>query len=166
MRIFQLRVGHMKASNALGFAIGCIVIMAAEHALSKNDSPPRFTDPDLIALEKVTARAKRAMDAFVLRPRMPDAYDSVCIGCSPYEGSTSIIQLARSAVDTPQDVETTSALEAPRSRKRRYSVIPMTRHAKRAASRRLRISLKKPRLGRGFEPSSSVSVSWETELRR
>lgn len=158
----------MRIPIALGVAMGCVTLIAAEHALSRGDNPPRFTDPDLIALEKVGARAKRAMDAFVLRPRLPDSYDFVCSGCLGEARAASAFRAARPAIGTPRETDPTAAAQAPRLRKPRYASLPPAGEAGRAAAPRQRIGLQKRR-GRWSDGSSAWSdaaASWESELRR
>ncbi len=147
--------GPMRISKISGFAVGGMALLAAAHALSRSDGAPRFTDPDLMALETVTARAKRAMDAFILRPRVPDADLSVCVGCLRGDGSPPLFRMARAAVDRPHEVETTSALGVPRPKRPRYAPVARVRHGKRRLAR-----------GHGRNPGADQAESWDAELRR
>ncbi|MDO9427325.1 MAG: hypothetical protein Q7T93_10890 [Methylobacterium sp.] len=157
----------MRFPTRIGFAVGLMSLIIADHALSKSRAAPRFTDPDLIALEKFGARAKRAMDAFVLRPRLPDAYNLVCSGCAPDDSTASPIRVARASRKIQAEEHVAAGLDVPTTLKPKY-VSMQPAKVRRAAALKRRAALRRRHLKRSvqFRQILQVENSWDAELRR
>lgn len=158
----------MRIPKGVGFAIFCLGLIAAEHALSKTGNQPRFTDPDLIALEKLGARAKRAMDNFVLRPRVPDSYNFVCSHCMHDEGGALLPRVARASVRIPRPGDVAAGEDDSQVRRPRYASLRSGKGARQAASIRRRIALRRQQFQHSTQSGSKLKVaeSWDAELRR
>ncbi len=177
----------MRAPIVLGIAIGCGVLIATDHAFPKNGRSWVSEDPDLIALEnlkktlslrtvdlelmqleKLSVRAKEAMDAFVLRPRVADAYETICLGCTGEVAGTPLVRFRRSLVSNASNEDITAGVVARRIKKPEYASIAPRRHAKRTTTLRQRLARRMHRLKRTvrrFVMPRSAEI-WDAELRR
>lgn len=157
----------MRFPAGTGFAIGLVSLILADHALSQAKVAPRFTDPDLIALEKIGARAKQAMDAFVLRPRLQDAYNTVCSNCMRDNSVDLSARIARAPDRSHIEKSAIAGLEEPQLLKPRYASLPSAR-VKRANTLKRRTALRLRILRRNAEFPQKLEAdrSWDAELRR
>lgn len=158
----------MRAPIVLGLAIGCGGLIAAEHAFPEDAHSWRFKDPDLMALEKLGAQAKKAMDAFVLRPRVADSYENICLGCMPVVARAPLGRIERASVSIASPGDGSSGAEAPQSKRPRYASLAPGRHVKRTTSLRQKVERRMHRLKRSVRRIVMVRPveSWEAELRR
>ena len=157
----------MRFSAKTGLAIGLASLIIAEHAFSKSKDAPRFTDPDLIALEKIGARAKKAMDAFVLRPRLPDSYNFVCSGCGGDDDKSFIPQIARAPARKQNNGGIVADPDASQPTGPRYVSLQSVK-AKRAMALKRRAAIRRRNIKQAaqFDLELSTSQSWDAELRR
>lgn len=157
----------MRFAAKTGIAIGLASLIIAEHAFSKSGDPPRFTDPDLIALEKLGARAKKAMDAFVLRPRLPDSYNFVCSGCTSDKNKAVLPRIARSPTRALPEENIVAGYDTPQATKSRY-VSLQTKRVRRAIAAKRLASTRRRLIKRAAQVRSDSynTQSWDDELRR
>lgn len=158
----------MRTPIILGFAIGCGVIFTAEYAFPKDSLLWHSDDPDLLALEKLNARAKKAMDAFVLRPRIADAYDNVCHDCMRGVAGTPLVRADRASISSISVRDVTSGVGAPLPTKPKFAALGSERHVRRAARLRQKLARRVHRLKRSVRRivTPHSAETWEAELRR
>lgn len=157
----------MRFAAKTGFAIGLASLIITEHAFSKSGDPPRFTDPDLIALEKLGTRAKKAMEAFVLRPRLPDSYNFVCSGCLVDENKAVLHRIAKAPTRTLPEEMIVASYDTSQTIKSRYVSLQAKRVRRAIAAKRLASTRRRPIKRAAQVRSDSYNTqSWDDELRR
>ncbi len=159
----------MRIPIQFGVAVGCLALVVGQQALSGTGSGPyRLPDPGLIVLEKLGARAKKAMEAFVLRPRMPDAYDLVCSSCMQKEPRVPLSRIARATISEPPEKDAAFQVEAPRRSKLRYASFSQSDYGRRTTrlGRKLSSRARHGQRGTRLAVISDAAEAWEVELRR
>ena len=159
----------MRTPARLGAVVFILAIADGQQALS--DARGRYfrlPDTDLIALAKFGERAKKAMEIFVLRPRVPDSYDVVCSSCMHIEQKEFLSLGADAASSVRSRSNATLTVEAARRKKLRYVSFSRIAHRRRASriGRSFLFEARRVRRKSRLVLIPNVTAAWEAELRR
>ena len=159
----------MRLPARLGAVLFMLGVAAGQQAISDTRGRYyRLPDPDLIALAKFGEQARKAMESFVLRPRVPDSYDLVCSSCMHKKQKEFLPPVADVASSVRSRTDATASVEAPRRRKLRYVSFSWIEHRRRAPQIGQRFLIEGRRVRRNGRLTSipDATAAWEAELRR